>query len=73
MSGQKETTAQTVVLKDIIKGLELHISKIGIYPNETVKQALFEDVNQLYSLKNGNALYRDGIADTKTGRKKYQR
>ncbi|WP_368900566.1 hypothetical protein [Oceanobacillus oncorhynchi] len=73
MEEQKETTAQTVVLKDIIKGLELHINKIGIYPNETVKQALFEDVNQLYTLKNGNALYQDGIANTKTGRKKYQR
>lgn len=72
MCGQKETTVKTVDLKVIIEGLENHINKIGIYPNETVKQALFEDVNQLYALKNGKKLYQDGIADTKTGRKKYQ-
>lgn len=51
MREKKETTAQTVVLDDVIAGLKLHISKIGIYPNETVKQAFLEDVNQLTTYK----------------------
>lgn len=36
-------------LQEVTEGLELHVNKIGLYNNETIKQALREDVFQLKS------------------------
>lgn len=47
VSANKKTTDETVVLREVIQGLKLHVSKIGVYPNDVVKQALCEDIDQL--------------------------
>jgi|GEM_PF-4806277 len=44
---KKETTNEKVVKKEVIEGLKLHVSKIGIYSNDVVKKALVEDISQL--------------------------
>ncbi|NTU28877.1 hypothetical protein HPY27_01715 [Brevibacillus sp. HB1.1] len=33
--------------QEIIEGFKLHIDKVGVYDNETVKEALCEDLQQL--------------------------
>lgn len=43
---QKET-ALSAAIAEVIDGLELHISKIGVYDNETLRAALTEDLEQL--------------------------
>lgn len=50
MGNQKEITVQETAIREIIEGFKLHIGKIGIYDNETVKGALNEDIHQLQSL-----------------------
>jgi hypothetical protein len=51
MKGQKETAAKrATAIREVIEGIELHISKIGVDNDETVKAALNEDLHQLQSL-----------------------
>jgi len=48
---KKETANEAATaIREIVEGLKLHISKIGEYDNETVKEALNEDLRQLQTL-----------------------
>jgi hypothetical protein len=52
VKSEKQKTAITAEtgIREVLKGLELHIGKIGEYDNETIKKALIEDLRQLQSL-----------------------